>query len=158
MIAEAEVEVDRVTLGCRLDRALTALCRRLSQQAARAGMGLTPAQLFVLRALRGPHPVRVTDLAERLGIGASAVTLLLNRLEGMGLVARQRDTGDRRVVRVGLTPAGRDVLAQVEAERTRLVERHLARLSDAQAVAVVEALERLAQEEPGGEEADLVPS
>ncbi|MBE3598426.1 MAG: MarR family transcriptional regulator [Limnochordaceae bacterium] len=133
-----------VSLACRFDRALTALCRRLAKAAARSGTGLTPVQLFVLRSLREPEPVSVTSLAMSLGVGPSAVTLLLNRLEQMGLIARRRDPADRRVVRIRLTRPGRSTLARAERRRTRLAQRYLSRLSPEQAASVVEALERMA--------------
>lgn len=136
------------SLGCRLDRALTVLCRRLTRAALRSGTALTPVQLYVLRSLQDPPPATVTGLAGELGIGPSAVTLLLNRLEAMQLVARRRHPSDRRVVRVILTARGRAVLARAEAERARLADRYLARLSADQAEAVVEALERMASEGP----------
>ena len=40
------------------------------------------------------------------------ITGLIDRLEGMGLVTRERSTEDRRVVFVAITPKGLDLLAQ----------------------------------------------
>jgi DNA-binding MarR family transcriptional regulator len=49
----------------------------------------------------------VGELGERLGLESNTLTPLLKRLEGVGLVARTRDSRDERVVRVRLTDKGR---------------------------------------------------
>src|SRR5262245_22620241 len=69
---------------------------------------LTPQQYNALRLLRADHPatVRTLDLAGRLVSRAPDITRLLNKLEGRGLIARDRPADNRRVVRVGITAAG----------------------------------------------------
>ena len=61
------------------------------------------------------------------------ITGLIDRLEGMGLVARERSTEDRRVVYVAITPKGLDLLAKLDepvaALHKRLVGPPLARRS-----------------------------
>jgi DNA-binding MarR family transcriptional regulator len=52
------------------------------------------------------------DLAERVGLTASAVTRILIPLEKIGLVARQPDPRDARVSYAVLTAAGRRVLKE----------------------------------------------
>jgi DNA-binding MarR family transcriptional regulator len=48
-------------------------------------------------------------LGDRLGLNSASVTALVDRLERMGHVERSRDTGDRRRVRLSLTPAAVDL-------------------------------------------------
>jgi DNA-binding MarR family transcriptional regulator len=69
---------------------------------------LTPQQYNALRLLRADHPapVRTLDLAGRLVSRAPDITRMLNKLEGRGLIARDRPADNRRVVRVGITAAG----------------------------------------------------
>src|SRR5436309_2394070 len=50
--------------------------------------------------------LRVTDLAQLLGIRLSSATNLVDRLELKGLLQREHDLHDRRVVWCGLTPLG----------------------------------------------------
>jgi DNA-binding MarR family transcriptional regulator len=50
-------------------------------------------------------------LARHLGIGRSTLSAALARLEGLGLVATERDAGDARRKRVRLTDAGRAAVA-----------------------------------------------
>src|SRR5215204_3068203 len=76
---------------------------------------LTPQQYNVLRLLRGEHPdsVRTLDLAARLVSRAPDITRMLDKLEQRGLVERDRPADNRRVVRVGITAAGIDLLAKL---------------------------------------------
>ncbi|MFJ9038684.1 MarR family winged helix-turn-helix transcriptional regulator [Streptomyces sp. NPDC102406] len=82
----------------------------LTQTLFKAGdFGLTRSQVAVLDALE-PGACRVTGLAARTGMAQPRVTVLLQKLEEAGLVARQRCPDDRRAVRTELTSAGRDLL------------------------------------------------
>ena len=70
-----------------------------------------------LATLERSGPCRLTPLAIREGVTQPAMTQLIARLEGDGLVTRDPDTADRRVVRVGITDAGRAVLTRRRAVR-----------------------------------------
>jgi DNA-binding MarR family transcriptional regulator len=48
-----------------------------------------------------------SEIADQLSVQGATVTNMLQRLEEAGLVRRQRDTEDNRLVRVYLTEAGR---------------------------------------------------
>lgn len=73
-----------------------------------AAIGFSENQFSVLVALYALDPAASTpaDLAHHAGTTRSAMTALLDHLEVRGLLARQRDTRDRRLVYVQLTPAG----------------------------------------------------
>src|SRR3954464_12670037 len=63
------------------------------------GHGLTPSQYNVLGILRGEgRRMKCMEIAERTITVVPGITGLIDRLEGRGLVARERDTQDRRVV------------------------------------------------------------
>lgn len=61
----------------------------------------TQMELAIELVQEGPATVR--DLAQRLGVTAAAISLLVDRMEEHGWVERQRDSEDRRVVWVSLT-------------------------------------------------------
>lgn len=85
---------------------------RLSEDGARRA-GLTPQQHQLLLAVKG-YPGRewatVGELAERLQLRHHSAVGLVDRAEQLGLVARRSDPVDRRMVRIGLTPAGERIL------------------------------------------------
>jgi DNA-binding MarR family transcriptional regulator len=70
-------------------------------------MGLSVAQIDVLRQLGVHGPTPMSRLADTLGCEASNLTGLVDRLEARHLVERQPEPGDRRVRLLALTSAGR---------------------------------------------------
>lgn len=87
-----------------------------SADRAVGSLGVTTAQLAVLAVISADAPMVQRHVAERLGVNESAVTAMVVRLVGLGLVVRQRDRSDRRVRTLSLTPSGRTALA--DADRT----------------------------------------
>ena len=79
-------------------------------------LGLTAAQWYPLWRIRLDGSVSARELADASGIDAGAMTRLIDRLVAKGLVERVRCSGDRRSVRLSLTPAGDAVAAKVPAE------------------------------------------
>jgi DNA-binding MarR family transcriptional regulator len=57
-------------------------------------------------------PCRVTDLACHIDLTQPRATIILQKLEELGLVERRRCAEDRRAVEACITPAGRDFLEQ----------------------------------------------
>jgi len=83
-------------------------------------LDVTAHQLRLLSALDDSDPTMVGELAEFMGVTASTMSLNLKRLESAGLVTRDRDPADRRVMNVRLTARGRstrDAYAPVDPER-----------------------------------------
>lgn len=68
---------------------------------------ITYPQYLVLNALWENDALTVGMIAERLGLDSSNVTPLVKRMEGAGLISRQRNPTDERQVVVSLTDQGR---------------------------------------------------
>lgn len=81
-------------------------------------LGVTAPQGAVLFHLQRRDGARMGDLAAALGLGAPAVSGLIDRMEDSGMVTRQKEKRDARTARVFLTATGRDLSAQVT-ERLR---------------------------------------
>jgi DNA-binding MarR family transcriptional regulator len=83
---------------------------------------LTANQYNVLRILRGSHPARLacSDIAERMIERDPDITRLVDRLETRGLVKRSRSRQDRRVVEVGITDKGVELVRGLDAHVQRL--------------------------------------
>ena len=84
--------------------------------------GLTPNQYNVLRILggAGPEGLACVEISKRMITRDSDMTRLLDRLEKQGLVRRERDVSDRRVVLAHLQEQGQQVLAEVAAPVKKL--------------------------------------
>jgi DNA-binding MarR family transcriptional regulator len=80
---------------------------------------VTVAQFRLLLALDGLGRVPSSTLASALGMVASSVTRLVDRLQAVGLVDRGTDERNRSIVTVEVTEAGRDLVTAV------LERRHL---------------------------------
>lgn len=72
--------------------------------------GASGPQLWVLWHLRHAPSISVGALAQRMFLHPSTVTRLADGLEAKGLLRRERDATDRRVVHLELTAAGRERL------------------------------------------------
>ena len=70
-------------------------------------LGLTYPQYLVLLTLWEADGLPLKDIGARLGLDSGTLTPLLRRMEEAGLVLRQRDSVDERLVRIHLTAKGK---------------------------------------------------
>jgi DNA-binding MarR family transcriptional regulator len=91
--------------------------------------GLTPPQLFALRALDPEHPVPMRALAQALHCDSSNVTGLVDGLAAQGLVERRESEHDRRVRMLVVTERGAAVRARLH-EAIQEIPEPLAALSE----------------------------
>lgn len=114
--------------------------------------GMTPPQFFVLRMVGHGEAAKVSEIAEKLGVTLSAVTSLCDRLAASGLLNRERDQADRRVLRLTLTDTGRRKLTELEAKRSDLLRRYLGGVPQAELehlLVTVRWIALLLEETPG---------
>ncbi len=119
-LIEEILETYKVTMKC---IGLTALASEW------INLDLSMAQMKALFALAGDESITISDVADRLGIGISAASHLVERLVQLKLVTRAEDPADRRRTYALLCPTGRDLVArfqQVNRERMRalLIQMH----------------------------------
>jgi DNA-binding MarR family transcriptional regulator len=89
-------------------------------------VGLTGAQHQLLLAVRGHDGERgptMGDIARILFLRHHSAVGLVDRAAGAGLVIRERDPGDHRVVRLRVTPLGARKLAQLSRRHLEELER-----------------------------------
>ena len=77
-------------------------------------MGLTHPQYLVMLALWQHAPISVKDVGALLALDSGTLSPLIKRLASAGLVTRDRDPHDERVLVVDLTDAGRALRAEAE--------------------------------------------
>ena len=92
---------------------------------------ITPTQYNVLRILRGAGEQGLcrNEVRDRLVAQVPDVTRLLDRMEEMGLVERERAETDRRMVFTRLTRKGAQLLARTDEPVARLHHEQLGHLS-----------------------------
>jgi DNA-binding MarR family transcriptional regulator len=138
---EAAVGRLAADLAAGLERVVS-LLRALSQPS-----GLSMTAVATLATLEREGAQRLTGLAALAGVTQPAMTQLISRLEDDGLVRREADRADGRVVQVRITDAGRATLARRRAGRAAKLAVILAQLSpehQAALAAAVPALDALA--------------
>lgn len=82
---------------------------------------ITQEQYWLMRKLHRSGAQSISVLADALGITSSSATTACKRLEKMGLVVRERQTSDERMVHVSLTDAGRERIAEWQKQRRELL-------------------------------------
>ncbi len=116
----------------RFDEALQTVARSITQfrlherllRLAGVRLDRAGASLLFKLAAKGDS-LRITDLAEILGVDTPTVTRKVQQLEREGMVVRQTDPDDRRASRIRLTPAGRRTIARVRRARRIWLEQLL---------------------------------
>jgi DNA-binding MarR family transcriptional regulator len=92
------------------------------------GEDITLPQYRTLVVLSTRGPQRTVDVAAHLGVTPPTASRMIDRLVRKRLVRRARSQEDRRTVRIHLTDAGRQVVAQVTDRRRAEIERILEEL------------------------------
>ena len=106
-------------------------------------LGLTMTQLRVLFRLRAEDGASAGVLAERLRVTPSTLTRIVDRLVRQGLVRRETDEDDRRLVRHYLSDSGARTVEELERRGRARTNEVMDRLSDRQLERLVLALEDL---------------
>ena len=105
--------------------------------------GLTVPQLTVLWAVGSSDRVPIGRIADRINLSSATVTNIVDRLEGHGLVSRERSTGDKRQVLIALTADGRALLARGPQPFHECFTRRLAALDAWQQTELLSALQHV---------------
>ncbi len=104
---------------------------------------LNPAQGRILYALWGTEGLGQTELARRTKLDKSTLTLMLRRLERVGLVSREADPADRRAAIVRPTERNRSLYGAYEAASREMTEAYYAGFGEAEIDAFEDCLGRI---------------
>jgi DNA-binding MarR family transcriptional regulator len=86
---------------------------RISRVLERIDAGVSPQQYRILKLI-GLGGERSARLAEKLAVARPTLTSTADSLVAAGLAVREAEPGDRRVVRLRLTPAGQAAVARAD--------------------------------------------
>jgi len=113
--------VTRADSSTRILDELSRLIRQLSRLSGGPDEGppLTATQRLALFELVDQGPLRLNDLALRMGTSAPTASRAVDALDELGLVDRKPDPDDRRALQLDLTPEGR---RSVEERKARVLE------------------------------------
>jgi DNA-binding MarR family transcriptional regulator len=106
-------------------------------------LGLSQSQAGVLLQVDWADARTQTAIARRLGIGKAATGALIIDLEEQGLLKRERNPKDARMIEVTLTPKGRRKVGQINDFAARLVPMVRAGIDDGEMARAMDVLARL---------------
>jgi DNA-binding MarR family transcriptional regulator len=134
------------SLPSQIRLAVMRLARRLRQQSVG---DITQSQFSALATVERAGPLSLGDLADIERVAPPSMTRIAAHLEERGLLARTTDASDRRVARVEVTAAGRDLLMDTRTRRDAYLASRLRALSPEERDILARALpllERLARD------------
>ncbi|WEA27761.1 MarR family winged helix-turn-helix transcriptional regulator [Rhizobium binxianense] len=125
--------------------AVARACQLMQQSLARslADLDIKPPHLDILVNLYRFEGISQQELARKLLVGRSNMSMLLPQMEKRGLIERRGDERDKRVLRLHLSPEGRKLTEAAMAIQTDLIERTLSEEPIEQCMATAQSMERL---------------
>jgi MarR family transcriptional regulator, transcriptional regulator for hemolysin len=114
-------------------------------------LGLTGAQLRLLSKLRRNEGATQAELANEMEMRPISLSALVDKLAQQGFVERRADKSDRRLNRLHLTPAGRNLALKIDSFREEVahdVLRDVDQAALAAALGVLHILKRQVKAEP----------
>ena len=123
----------------------------LSQEAEQLirAADLTGTQYNVLRILRGagPEGLACGGIGDRMITHDPDITRLLDRLEKRGLITRERQSDDRRVVKTRITPKGLELLKPLDQPMRELHKRQFRHMAATRLKTLYALLEEIRSDE-----------
>jgi len=112
---------------------------------------LTEGQFGVLEALHHLGPMMLSDLARKHLRSPNNLTVVVDNLEKLGLVRRERDCRDRRIIQVHLTPAGEEKITALFPQHAQAVAHEFAVLTEKEQALLGDLLRRVGKGHCGTE-------
>jgi DNA-binding MarR family transcriptional regulator len=117
-------------------------------------MELTLPQFRTLILLYVQGPLRMSNISCQLGVGMPAVTSLVSKLEEKGLVSREHNTEDRRVVFCSATQQGKAEVERFWRVGREQIIRIIGSLSEEEGKLVARAMELVLRAVKGDQKAE----
>lgn len=120
-------------------------CQVMNQVLAReiASLDIKPPHLDILVNLYRFEGLTQQNLARKLLVGRSNMSMLLPQMEKRGLITRRGDDSDRRVLRLYLTEDGRALAEKAMDIQTKVIDRMMETSTLDECMSVANVMERL---------------
>ena len=132
-----------VSVWLRLMKCHNLIFRELRKHVEKDDLITLPQFDVLVQLSRQSGGLSFVDLSRRLLVTSGNLTGIVDRLEREGLVVREQDGSDRRVVRIRLTPKGKDVIETMIPEHVKQIENIFAGLSTKDLIQLREVLGKL---------------
>ncbi|MNK15844.1 putative HTH-type transcriptional regulator YusO [compost metagenome] len=118
---------------------------RVSSSQFEKQMGLSVAQIFVLKHLQGQETLSINELAEKTVTHQSSVSVVVKKLDEQGLVVRTPSPEDSRKVLVSLSAKGRQLLQTIPRTAEEDMMEALAKMPPEKSQKLAELMKEFAQ-------------
>lgn len=145
MATYSDTDTSRALVAA-MSRSHGALMRELEREISQHHLTQPQFGVLDLLARRGPLPLH--EIGKELLVSGGNITCVVDNLEKAGLVVRQRDTQDRRVIKASLTPAGEERLTQLRPAYQARVQALTAGLTDVEQGILLQLLRKLSETLP----------
>jgi len=108
-----------------------------------AHLEIKPPHLDILLNLYRREGISQQELARKLLVGRSNMSMLLPQLEKRGLIVRRGDGKDKRVLRLFLTPQGKEITEKAMEIQTALIDMVMGATSEDRCLDVAEHMEKI---------------
>ncbi|KRB60244.1 MarR family transcriptional regulator [Rhizobium sp. Root708] len=125
--------------------AVARACQLMQQSLGRslAELDIKTPHLDIMINLYRFEGISQQELARKLLVGRSNMSMLLPQMEKRGLIERRGDEKDKRVLRLFLTTEGREITEKAMVMQTDLIERVLSPEPIEQCMAMADSMERI---------------
>ena len=125
--------------------AVARACQLMQLTLARnmAHLEIKPPHLDIMINLYRREGISQQELARKLLVGRSNMSMLLPQLEKRGLIERRADARDKRVLRLHLTEEGKTVTEQAMKIQTALIDTVMATSSEERCLMVADHMEKI---------------
>ena len=134
-----EEHLEKLFLGLRYISHISSIYSKYLQKY----LDITTSQLLFLRALDKEDLLSSGEISRRIFIKPGTITGIVDRLEKKGLVTRNRDNQDRRVVKISITEAGRELVRAAPVPIQSRLAINLKKLPFNEVESITKGLERL---------------
>ena len=104
---------------------------------------ISPPHFEIMKLLDEAGTLHVAEIGERLLIARAQMTHLIDKLVDLGIVERQMDTADRRMINVVLTSKGRAIVEERDSNIKKATKETLSCLTDVELETLSDSLEKL---------------
>lgn len=104
---------------------------------------VTWAQRKILLLIESHGPQKMSDIARQISVTMSGATAVVDKMVKTGLVTREFDPADRRVVLIAISKEGRDVMQHCVRMQERCFESVLDKLSPEKRTQLLESFEKI---------------
>jgi len=118
---------------------------KIEERTLTAGIGdnISLTEIHIIEKIAAEQPSRMSTIARSVGVTLATFTVACDKLESKGLIQRTRDTADKRVVNISLTPRGEAIHAYHKEFHERMISAALSELSDSETALLASSLQKL---------------